>query len=191
LERFTRSARAAVQRAREEARELHHPSVRTAHLLLAMVDAGDEPMGRLLLGLGLDAEGVRADVRRIVAESQPFTDADATALASVGIDLDRVRSAVEEAFGPGALDRDPSLGRVRMNRVAFAPESKKALELAVREAIRLRQASIGSEHLLLGLVRDERSSAARLLAARGIDAANVRAEVERSMADGEPPGRTA
>lgn len=74
----------------------------------------------------------------------------------------------------------------------LTPGSKKALELALREAVHLGHRSIGTEHLLLGLVRDEGCSAARMLTSRGADRERVRTEVLRQIAAGDDrPGRTA
>jgi ATP-dependent Clp protease ATP-binding subunit ClpC len=74
----------------------------------------------------------------------------------------------------------------------LTPGSKKALELALREAIHLGHRHIGTEHLLLGLVRDDGCSAARLLVSLGVDRERVRAEVLRQIsAGGDQPGRTA
>jgi hypothetical protein len=92
----------------------------------------------------------------------PDPDAlDAGALAAMGIDLDAIRARVEARFGPGALDhrrrrmcrRGPG---VRGGALPFAPESKKVLELALREATALGDRHIGPEHVLLGLSCDER-----------------------------------
>ena len=83
-------------------------------------------------------------------------------------------------------------GRSWSGHVPLTAGSKKALELALREAIHLGHRSIGTEHLLLGLVRDDTCSAARILAARGADRERVRAAVLREIAaGGDRPGRTA
>jgi ATP-dependent Clp protease ATP-binding subunit ClpA len=95
---------------------------------------------------------------------------------------------VEATFGPGALETGRPRGGPGMLR--FEPAAKKALELALREAEHLGHGYIGTEHLVLGLVRDERSAAVRMLGARGITRERVRAAVIRELAAGEhPPGR--
>lgn len=190
FERFTAQARSVVVRAQEDARELGEPSIGTPTILLGVAEAGDTTGGRVLLALGVGVEDVRDDIRRASEhQDRAFSDEDEDALRSVGIDLDEVRRSVEETFGPGALERGSG---PRGGHIPFTRGAKKALELSLREAIALGHKHIGTEHLLLGLVRDERSSSARILAARGIDRERVRAEVLREISSGgDQPGRTA
>ena len=193
FERFTTQARSVVTLAQDEARELGHPNVGAHHLLLGILDEPDTTGGRALAALGIARNEVRDEVRRFERDRAAFSEQDADALRSVGIDLDEVRRTVEQSFGPGALERSTSYGRrLGGGHIPFTAKSKKALELALREAIHLGHRSIGTEHLLLGLVRDDRCSAARILAAHGADREGVRAEVLRQIAaGGDQPGRTA
>lgn len=194
FERFTTQARSVVVGAQQEAHEIGHAKVGTQHVLLAIARRPDTAGGRVLATLGLEpAELLDAITSAGPPDRAGFSDEEAQALRSVGIDLDEVRRTVEEAFGTGALDQDVApVGDKPVGHVSFTRGSKKALELALREAIRLGHRHIGTEHLLLGLVRDERCSAARILASRGLDADRVRAEVIREVAaGGDRPGRTA
>jgi ATP-dependent Clp protease ATP-binding subunit ClpA len=192
FERFTTQARSAVTLAQQEARELGRPDLGTRLLLLGILDEPGTTGGRALAGLGVGADDVREDIRRSDRERASFSEEDADALRSVGVDLYEVRRRVEEAFGPGALERKPCSGRGLGGHMPLTPGSKKALELALREAIHLGHRHIGTEHLLLGLVRDDGCSAARLLASLGVDRERVRAEVLRQIsAGGDQPGRTA
>jgi ATP-dependent Clp protease ATP-binding subunit ClpA len=191
FERFTTQARSVVTFAQEEARKVGRPNIGTQHLLLGILVAPDTAGARALDALGVGESDVREDVRRLDRDRSAFSDQDADALRSVGIDLDEVRRTVEETFGQGALERAATAGG-RSGHVPLTPGSKKALELALREAIHLGHRSIGTEHLLLGLVRDDTCSAARILAARGADRERVRAAVLREIAaGGDRPGRTA
>jgi ATP-dependent Clp protease ATP-binding subunit ClpA len=175
FERFTDEARAVVVGAQEEARALGHNYVGTEHLLLGLLRDRALPAGAALARLGVDREAVRADVLRIIGHGGRL---DGGALAAIGIDLDEVRRRVEAAFGPGALDaarpgcRDP--------RLAFTPRSKKALELALREAASRRAAAVGGEHLLFGLLRLEKGVAAEILGRRGVTTAAIEAELRRA-----------
>ncbi len=63
----------------------------------------------------------------------------------------------------------------------FTPRAKKALELALREALALRHSHIATEHLLLGLVRDQECAAARFLLDLGADAEKVQAQIVRML----------
>jgi ATP-dependent Clp protease ATP-binding subunit ClpA len=159
FERFTKEARAAVERAGDEAVAAGAPQIDREHLLLALAAA--EP--RLLAPLGLRYDALAADL----AATGGALDADA--LAAIGIDLDEVRRRVEAAFGPDALS-----ARRRGHR-RFAPKAKRTLELAVREALALGDRHIGAEHLLLALMRDPGERVGALLAGRGQSPAAVRA----------------
>lgn len=193
FERLTSQARSVVTLAQQEARELGRPNIGTQHLLLGILGTRDTSGARALEALGIHERDVREDVRRLDRDRSAFSDEDADALRSVGIDLDEVRRTVEQTFGSGALERGAtSGGRSRVGHIPLTPGSKKALELALREAIHLGHRSIGTEHLLLGLVRDDGSSAARILAARDADRERVRTAVLReNAAGGDRPGRTA
>lgn len=131
---------------------------------------------------------------------------DADALAAIGIDLDQVRRAVEDTFGAGALHRAAlsldtrrppgRLRRLRPRRArrpasrpehapatrhshtAWNPRAKKALELSLREAIRLKQHHIGAEHIALGLLREGEGLACRILLDAGLDLAVLRRSIE-------------
>ncbi len=193
FERFTTQARSVVTLAQQEGRKLGRPNIGTQHVLLGILATPDTAAARALDALGIRERDVRDDVRRLDRDRSAFSDQDADALRSVGIDLDEVRRTVEQTFGSGALERGATAGAGSWTgHVPFTPGSKKALELALREAIHLGHRYIGTEHLLLGLVRDEGCSAARILAARDADRERVRAAVLREIAaGGDRPGRTA
>jgi ATP-dependent Clp protease ATP-binding subunit ClpA len=147
FERFTREARSVVVEAQEQARRFDHGWIGTEHLLLGVL-AGGGPGARALRRVGVEPDGIRA---RLTSEGL-----DADALAAVGIDLDAVRARVEETFGAGALAR----GRVpcrrggRSGAMPFTRNAKRALELALREAIAMGDGFIGPEHVALGAARD-------------------------------------
>jgi ATP-dependent Clp protease ATP-binding subunit ClpC len=106
----------------------------------------------LLLGLIHEGEGVAAK-----------------ALESVGTDLESVRQQVEEIIGQG--QQAPS------GHIPFTPRAKKVLELALREALQLGHEHIGTEHILLGLIREGEGVAAQLLVKLGADLNRVRETV--------------
>lgn len=174
FERFTDKARSAVVIAQEEARERSADAVRTEHMLAGLLGVRDNMALMVLTGFSISADDLRADIDGLDATAKPM---DAEALATLGIDLDEVRRQIEEAFGPGALDRTRAAkgrggwfgGHIRFDRSA-----KKALELALREAIRMKHNYIGCEHILLGLLHAE-GGAHDVLVARGmgLDAARV------------------
>ncbi|GAA4083538.1 Clp protease N-terminal domain-containing protein [Actinomadura miaoliensis] len=177
FERFTKDARAVVVLAQEEAaRELGHRHIGPEHLLLALVqDAG--PAGRALRGHGLEAHDLRSRLARTTTGGDPL---DPEALRSIGIDLDAVRQAAEESFGAGALDAPPGRWRPgRRSHVPFTKGAKKSLELSLRHALRLKHKSIGTGHILLGVLHDEDNPAVSILKTSGVDVDALRADVTR------------
>jgi ATP-dependent Clp protease ATP-binding subunit ClpA len=169
FERFTDEARQAIVRAQEEAAALGHDYVGTEHLLLGLA-AGE---GALLASFGATHEALVAQTLREIGPGRP---ADAAALASIGIDLAEVRRRVEEAFGPGALERTRA-GRALCPERRFTPRAKKALELAMKEARRLGHGYIGPEHLLLGVLALREGVAVKLLEDLGASRERIRGAV--------------
>ncbi|HET7076559.1 MAG TPA: ATP-dependent Clp protease ATP-binding subunit [Chloroflexia bacterium] len=106
----------------------------------------------ILLGLVREQEGVAARV-----------------LSNLGIELPKVRSAVEFIIGRG--------DRIVMGEIGLTPRAKKVIELAVDEARRLNHHYIGTEHLLLGLVREGEGIAAGVLESLGVSLEKVRTQV--------------
>ena len=192
FERFTESARDVVVRARQGAKELQHPQIGSEHLLLALVGADPGTAGAggtaasgtaalVLRGAGLDEQRVRAAIERpagpTAGPGAQLGAEDAAALRTIGIDLDAVLARIEESFGPEALRAqapEPKRGLLRRGRrgrpsvLRFTPRAKKILGLALREAIRLGDNAIGSEHLLLGLLRDGSGRGAAVLTGAGL-----------------------
>ena len=171
FERFTKRARTVVVHAQEIARAQHSATIGTEHLLLALYAAPEGLAAAILERLQV----TRSDIEADLARGGPF---DAEALAMLGIDLGEVRRQADEAFGPGALDRTRAArsGGWRAGHLPFEPATKKALELALREAVRLGHGFLGTEHLLLGLLHDGR--ARDVLVARGVGLDGTRALVE-------------
>jgi hypothetical protein len=107
------------------------------------------------------------------------TEPDAKGIAVLtecGLDRDSVEREIAAIVAPGT----GAPGR----HIPFSPGAKKALELSLREALTLRAERIGTEHLLLALVRERRGVAAKVLAEHGIDRDRVRFAM-RSLADDE------
>jgi ATP-dependent Clp protease ATP-binding subunit ClpA len=186
FERFTPVARRIVTGAVETATQLHHDALGPDHLLVALAGTGPNVATGALIACGFDPVRAREDLEGIVRpDRDDLDDADAAALRSIGVDLDEVRRRTEASFGPGALERRPrwhGRRRARVCGLPFMPKAKEALELALREAIRLDQRSIGPEHVLLGLLRLDATST-RLIHAQGIDPRRLRSEIERGLGD--------
>src|SRR6266849_1188369 len=116
----------------------------------------------ILLGLIHEGEGVAAK-----------------ALESLGVSQEAVRRQVEEIIGQG--ERAPS------GHIPFTPRAKKVLELALREALQLGHNYIGTEHILLGLIREGEGVAAQVLIKLGADLNRVRQQVIQLLHGG--PGK--
>ena len=111
----------------------------------------------ILLGLIHEHEGVAAK-----------------ALESLDISLESVRGQVEEIIGQGAKPPD--------GHIPFTPRAKRVLELSLREALQLSHNYIGTEHVLLGLIREGEGVAAQVLVKLGADLARVREQVVHLLA---------
>ena len=102
----------------------------------------------------------------------------AQALATLGITPEAVRQKVEETIGVAGTGRSGS--------PPFTPRAKKVLELSLRETLQLGHDHIGTEHLLLGLVREGEGVAATILVGLGADLGRVRREVVGLISGGHP-----
>lgn len=123
----------------------------------------------ILLGLIHEGEGVAAK-----------------ALESMGISLEAVRTEVEDIIGTG--------GHPPSGYIPFTPRAKKVLELALREALQLGHKYIGTEHILLGLIREGEGVAAQVLVKLGADLSRVRQQVIQLLSGyegGEPESEQA
>ena len=189
FERFTNRAREAVTRAQAVARDMGHDRVGTEHLLLALIRDEASLAARVLRGTGLEFDVLRDDVERAISQAQILGEADAAALREIGIDLDTVRAKVEEAFGAGALrepEPEPRRWRVLRRRAPrihtpFSPRARKVLELSLREALRLKHHYIGTEHILLGLIREGEGLAALVLTRAGVNLGDLRQRVLEAL----------
>jgi ATP-dependent Clp protease ATP-binding subunit ClpA len=182
FERFTREARTVVTRAAEDGRRLGHVHIDTEHLLLGLVAPEAGGSSRLLLDAGLDPERLDAEVQRLNAPPGGFfSHEEAAALRTVGIDVDAVLDRMRQTFGPDAVRPEPAprRGPFRRSRAGgrpgFTRRAKKVLELSLREAIACQDRYIGSEHILLGLLREGHGAAATILRDSGVDLAALRA----------------
>jgi ATP-dependent Clp protease ATP-binding subunit ClpC len=126
--------------------------------------------------LGHDVIGTEHLLLGLVAEG---TGIAARALQNLGISLEDVRQAVEKMVGKGDTDK------VKM--LTLTPRAKKVLELAMVEARQLGQGYIGTEHILLGLIREGEGIAAQVLTSLGADAEKVRDEVIGLLGDAPAP----
>jgi ATP-dependent Clp protease ATP-binding subunit ClpA len=102
----------------------------------------------------------------------------ARVLESLDITLEEVRAQVARIVGQG--------DDVTSGQIPFTPRAKKVLELALREAVQLGHNHIGTEHILLGIVREKEGVAARILLDFDADADKVRGEILRTISAPRP-----
>jgi ATP-dependent Clp protease ATP-binding subunit ClpC len=141
FERFTDRARRVLVYAQEEARDLDHASIGTAHILLGLIREGDGVAAKALDALGITYDVIRERVTELTAQ--------ATNSSSVS--------------------------------PPFTPRSKKVMEMSLREAMQLGHSYIGTEHLLLGIVRQGDGTAVRILNDLGVEMSDIQTQVVQLM----------
>ena len=147
--RFAKETRRCVVAAVEEARMLGHDSIGDEDLLLGILRADEGVAAEALSSLGVTLEGARKESEGMLSD----------ALSSVGISWEEVRREAGDAFEMRIPD---------YRKIPFSPKAKKVLERALREAVRLRDNQLGTEHVLLGILRNEDGTAIRMLARLGL-----------------------
>jgi ATP-dependent Clp protease ATP-binding subunit ClpC len=120
--------------------------------------------------LGRDCVDTEHLLLALVRESE---GAAAQVLESLAVDPEAVRQRVLESAGPGA--------RTSSGQLPFAPRAKEALRLAVRESVQFGHRYIGTEHLLLGLLREGDGAAARVLTSLGANLDEARERVTQVL----------
>jgi hypothetical protein len=149
----------------------------------------------MLTSVGLGYDLVREDVVRLGTRGEGLGPADADALQAIGIDIEVVRARVEEMFGVGALDpplpprRHGVLGLRRRLRAPegptgrrlFTARMRRVIQFCVREAEKREYRLITTELLLLGIIREGRGLAARVLTGRGVDLVDLGARIESTL----------
>jgi len=107
----------------------------------------------------------------------------AKTLEALEVDLATVRERVEAMIGRGGMESS--------GHMPFVPEAKKALEMSLREAVKLGHQYIGTEHLLLGLIRAGDDVAARVLTELGVDLDRAREQATRLLDEYQRQGKQA
>ena len=147
--RFSDRSRMCVEAALDEARMLGHDSLGDEDLLLGILRADDGIGAEALSSLGVTLEGAREESEEMLSG----------ALASIGISLEEVRREAGDAFELGIPDK---------RRIPISPWAKKALVEARKEMRRLGDNHLGTEHVLLGILRNADGTAVRMLSRMGV-----------------------
>jgi ATP-dependent Clp protease ATP-binding subunit ClpA len=184
MERIEGEARGAVVRAQEQARRLGQAFIGCEHLLFGIAGAEDAA-GRVLRAQGVTPERVAEQVAYLISQSRTTApnpvELDGGALSAIGIDLDAVRGRVEEAFGPGALERAAGPSHRARGHLRLTRQARKCVIRSMREAQREARTDPagghGTEHLALNLLAMDASVSRRILAALGASAPQLTADI--------------
>lgn len=152
FERFARESRRAAIRAQDAARRMGAEQVEPEHLLLALSE-GDDPAGRALAEVGVN----RAAIEEAIEQDLVAT------LQVVGVP-------------PSVVASTPAY--FRQDRPGFSAQAKRALEQALHEAVRRGDRRLGTEHVLLGVLRRPGATVARVLARLDVDPERLAALVQ-------------
>ena len=147
--RFNDRSRMSVEAALDEARMLGHDSLGDEDLLLGILRADEGIGAEALSSLGVTLEGAREESEEMLSG----------ALASIGISLEEVRREAGDAFELRIPDK---------RRIPISPWAKKALVEARKEMRRLGDNHLGTEHVLLGILRNADGTAVRMLSRMGV-----------------------
>ncbi|HWF52727.1 MAG TPA: Clp protease N-terminal domain-containing protein [Solirubrobacteraceae bacterium] len=211
---FTPRAKKVLELSLRESLSLGHNYIGPEHILLGIARENTGVASRILLDFGVDAEKIRHEVSRLLATSQRSGRVDQVVqlarvqarelkhnelgtahlllgllgqeegiatrvLASLDVTLERVRAQVVRIVGASEEDSP--------GQIPFTPRAKKVLEWSLRESLSLGHNYIGSEHILLGIARENTGVASRILLDFGVDAEKIRHEVARLLADPATP----
>jgi len=153
---LTPRARRVVDYAIEEADNLNQGGVETGHLLIGLVRETEGVAGKVLSNMGVSLDVVRREVERVT----------------------------ERAVQEPSIERRKSEVQGSALSVPFTDGARGVMLSAAQEAQRLNHEYIGTEHMLLALVKDEAGDAAKVLKALGVEPGAVRAELERILKPG-------
>lgn len=192
FERFTEAAQAVVIEAGAHATRLGHNWIGCEHFLLVLASS-DDPVGQAFRDAGVTAARIESTIMRQVGRGRRLFDTlDREALATVGIDVDAVREAVEQTFGVGALDRvRRPTGRAglagrrgapwrrlgpgrRVLGPGLTPRAKECIARAVGDA---RAGYVGAEQIALSVLGMKNGTVPHIFAAMGVSADALSADI--------------
>jgi ATP-dependent Clp protease ATP-binding subunit ClpA len=185
FERFSKSARSVVEEAQAQALRMNQKQVRAELLLLALSRVDTGVAAHVLSDNGLTPQRIEEAISATIAldsGAEPLTRADAEALKAIGIDLDEVLRKLEVtmgglSFGSPAGRRRGFLGK----HLPFSSDAKGAIVASLSEAKQRGDSYIGPEHLLLGVLTQERSVAVESLSLFDTTAEDLRTQVLNTM----------
>ena len=172
-DKFTRPAKQVLVLAEEEARRLNHSYIGTEHLLLALVQGGQGIAAAVLEGQGVKLDNLREAIGALADEGEPEQPEGGR---------EEGRDVSDRPWGRGETFRAE---RGRFGK--FTARAKKVLVLAEEEARDLNHRHIGTEHLLLGLVREGKGLGGEILGLSGVELDKVRSAIGYLLGRGDAP----
>lgn len=181
FERFSDRARRAVILAQQEALDLKHPYIGSEHILLGLMHEGDSIAADSLESFGISLDRVRDQVVEIVGEKKQLIDDVAKEAQKADSEQEELLDGfLEELLDSFLHQADGGSGESKQapsGHLPFTARAKKALKLSLREALQLGHNYIGTEHILLALIREGDGVAAQVLVKLGVELARVRQQV--------------
>ena len=152
---------------------LNHHYIGTEHILLGLIHEGEGVAAQSLESLGISLDRVRDLVVEIVGEKEQLLDD----IADQAQESDGEQEQLLDDIGHQAEDDGGESEQAPSGHIPFTPRAKKVLELSLREALQLGHNYIGTEHILLGLIREGDGVAAQALVKLGAELTRVRQQV--------------
>ena len=187
---LTARAKQVIDFAFQEARDLDSHYIGTEHLLLGIMRYVDGLAGQTLVGLGLEANDVRREARELnvgaevaAKDTAPLEMPETFEMSPVAPINDAFNRLFSGDIHESALPSSIRGGTVMWQR--FTERARKVVFYAQEEAGQLGENYVSTEHLLLGLIRENDSVAARILDHLGLSLARIRSEIERQVARGD------
>ncbi|MFI9388758.1 Clp protease N-terminal domain-containing protein [Kutzneria sp. NPDC052558] len=171
FEKFTDRAKRVLVLAQDEAMGQGHDYIGTEHVLVGLAGVRGTVAGEVLHDKGVTPHSLRTEVARVreaegVRSQGPQAAVDA--LAAIGIDVEEIRRRADETFGPG---------RFHFPRPPFSRRAKRVLEHTLRSSVELGSATIGTEHILLGLLAEGEGHAVTVLHNLDVDVDSIKPAV--------------
>ncbi len=187
---LTPRAKKVIELAVDEARRLNHRYIGTEHLLLGLIREGEGIAAGVLESLGLNLEKVRRQTVTVLSQlnKAPLDDQHTSTSTEPGVSTPDQQSETQGngAEKTGTSDRVSARPRSDRDRFdKFTPRSRKVLSMAQEEALRFQHNYIGTEHLLLGLVRENEYGSTIVLHKLGVDIDKARIGVEFIIGRGD------
>ena len=173
---YTPRVKKVIALAQKEARRLNHTYVGTEHLLLGLLREGDGIAAKVLRALEVNLEQTRTEILR---ELDPNFEVERLDEQTPSSSKENV--ATKPRF---EMPQEAVPGETMGELSQFTPRAQQTLALAAKEAVRLNHSFVGTEHVLLGLIKLGQGMAVNVLVEMGLDLDELRREIEQAVGTG-------